>query len=237
MMIAVHFDPSPELKFGLKVLTRSVLLKVLNLHSYKKKAEELPLISFIHLFTANIEKLTKRNARTSSVCWKHQDELTQMIIKHNGGEAVPPNSSVTQTYVAHLIWDKLSSTYGSNHPRAGPLNSAGGSSISPERHLNSVSIARWTEFTETKHCGVLFRTQPLGGAAPFYSKEKSLFQSIIIGLIVGESFTPKNLRNCWQNTDDGSEQQTTTGSRMYSFSARPDYSFPASERRTRSLCN
>lgn len=110
--------------------------------------------NFIYLLQLAYRKADKkqrvnqeRGAHTSSICWRHQEELARMIINHNGGEAAPPNSSVTQTYVAHLIWNKLSSTYSSNHLRAGPLNSAGGSSISQERHLNSVSIARWTQFT------------------------------------------------------------------------------------------
>lgn len=159
-----------------KILTRLFLLNVPNLHSYKKRQKScLQFHSSIYLLQLACRKADKmqrvnqdRGARTSSVCWRYQDELTQMIIKHNGGKAVPPNSSVTQTYVAHLIWNKLSSTYSSNHLRPGPLNSAGGSSISCERHLNSVSIAPWTEFSYRKHCGVLFRTQLLGGAVPFY---------------------------------------------------------------------
>lgn len=53
-----HFYPSPELKFGFKVKKKKKTTHPLRPSQspqsslLQKKAEELPLISFIHLFTA-----------------------------------------------------------------------------------------------------------------------------------------------------------------------------------------
>lgn len=156
-----------------------------------------------------------------------------MVIKHNGGAAAPPNSSVTQTYVAHLIWNKLSSTYSSNHRRAGPPNSAGGSSISHERYLNSVSIAPWTEFMETKHRSFIWNSAVRRCSVILLKKKKK--KSIISGLLAN-LLLPKIIETVGKRQQEAqfipSPFVLITCFQRWAFWVER-----RSERRTRSLCN